>query len=100
MRVNQIYLPTTGSHDWRWLLAKSRAALEARRVGDGPRRRLGARATAGRSRWPRHWPPSDLTDLELLLALPEHKVAASRRCRLPRRPISSCSRGGRAARWS
>jgi hypothetical protein len=72
--VNQIYLPTTGSHDWQWLLASP-----------GLQWKHGASAMALADAWEHSdpWPQavadalatnSDLSDLELLLALPEHQV--------------------------
>ena len=84
--MTRIYLPTTGSHDWQWLLAKP-GALEARRVGDGARRRLGARG-----RWPEPVAAAlagdaQLTDLELLLAFPEHQVPSQADRRLADRPL-------------
>ena len=72
--MNQIYLPSTGSHDWQWLLASP-----------GLHWKHGASAMALADAWEHadRWPQpvaaalatdGDLTDLELLLALPEHKV--------------------------
>jgi hypothetical protein len=73
--VSRIYLPTTGSHDWQWLLARP-----------GLQWKHGASAMALADAWENAgggWPPAvaaalatdgDLGTLELLLALPEHEV--------------------------
>src|SRR4051794_6117141 len=75
VNVNRIYIPTTGSHDWQWLLAQP--ALHWKH---------GASAMALADAWEHagSWPKPvaaalgsnpELADLELLLALPEHEVA-------------------------
>jgi len=72
--VNHIYLRTTGSHDWQWLLASP-----------GLHWKHGASAMSLADAWENAdpWPAPvaaalasdpDLADLELLLALPEHEV--------------------------
>lgn len=73
--MTHIYLPTTGSHDWQWLLASP-----------GLHWKHGASAMALADAWEnaQGWPErvaavmardDALADLDLLLALPEHKVA-------------------------
>jgi hypothetical protein len=72
--VSRVYLPTTGSHDWQWLLARP-----------GLHWKHGASAMALADAWENAatWPAAvaaalatddDLGALELLLALPEHEV--------------------------
>jgi hypothetical protein len=68
-----IYIPSSGPHDWQWLLAKP-----------GLQWKHGASAMALADAWEsaQGWPPevnralqrSDLADLDLLLALPEHQT--------------------------
>jgi hypothetical protein len=73
--MRRIYLPTSSSHDWRWLLASP-----------GSHWKHGASAMALADAWEQadDWPPPvvaalgsdpDVAKLELLLALPEHEVA-------------------------
>jgi hypothetical protein len=72
--MSRIYLPTTGSHEWQWLLARPHTHWKH-----------GASAMALADAWEyaEPWPPQvaaalatnpDLAGLELLLALPEHTV--------------------------
>ena len=72
--ATKIYLPTTGSHDWQWLLANP-----------GLHWKHGASAMALADAWEdaEAWPESvaaalatdtELLGLELLLAIPEYQV--------------------------
>jgi hypothetical protein len=72
--MSSIYLPSTGAHEWQWLLAKP-----------GLQWKHGASAMALADSWENAdgWPSTvsaalatdpDLEGLELLLALPEHQV--------------------------
>jgi hypothetical protein len=72
--MNHIYLPTTGSHEWQWLLARP-----------GVHWKHGASAMALADAWEHAdgWPKAvadslatdrELSDLTMLLALPEHQV--------------------------
>src|SRR4051794_21996589 len=74
MSANPIYLPSNGVDGWRWLLASP-----------GLHWKHGASAMALADAWESAsgWPPRvqaclatdpDLTDLELLVGLPEHQV--------------------------
>src|SRR3954468_14676426 len=68
-----IYIPSSGAHDWQWMLAKP-----------GLQWKHGASAMALADAWEnaQRWPPevaaalddSELCGLEPLLALPEHQV--------------------------
>ena len=72
--MSRIYIPTSGAHEWQWLVA-----------GPGLQWKHGASAMALADAWEHAagWPTEvadaldtddQLADLELLLALPEHKV--------------------------
>jgi hypothetical protein len=72
--MSRIYAPTTGAHDWQWLLASP---------GRQWKHRASAMALADAWEHTRSWPEpvasalatdGDLAELELLLALPEHEV--------------------------
>src|SRR3954471_14838451 len=72
--MSRIYLPSSGSHDWQWLLAQP-----------GKHWKHGASAMALADAWEHAdgWPSTvadalrddaELAEVELLLALPEHHV--------------------------